>query len=98
MQPSRQHRAPSIPGQLPGHVARVIPAIQAKGAGPRETALMIELAKSFKTRQLIRDLRPGEVDQTLVTVHRYTEDDGLKVRIERAYNRLAKAEKAKKRA
>ena len=74
---------------LPRQVIAIIPEIKAIAATEREYLLLIELAKSASTRNLIGTvLKHGyNIELTLVNYQKKVKDEALKKRIDRAINR-----------
>lgn len=77
---------------LPGHVRVMLPEIQTIAKDEREYLLMIELAKSANTRNLIDTVLTSEceVESVLDTFEHGTKDEALKKRIVQAKQRFVK--------
>ena len=78
--------------QLPGHVRIMIPEITAIANSIKDYLLMIELAKSANTRNLISSiLTPGcNVESTVKSIASSTNDDALSKRLAFAISRYQK--------
>lgn len=77
---------------LPGQVRVMIPEIRAIAKSEREFVLLVELAKSAKTRNLIGTVLTADCDieSTLLAYKRRLKDDAVKVRIDQATARAIK--------
>lgn len=77
---------------LPGHVRVMIPEIQTIAKDEREYLLLVELAKSANTRNLIGTILIGdcEVEKTLLSYKHHSKDDALKKRLGQAIERFKK--------
>ena len=75
---------------LPGHVRIMIPEIQTIAKNVREFFLLLELAKSANTRNLIGSILVAEsnVEERLRSIEARTNDTALKVRIQQALKRF----------
>jgi len=75
---------------LPGHVRIMVPEIQTIAKTAREFFLLLELAKSANTRNLIGSILVAEsdVEQRLLSIEARTNDTALKARIQQALNRF----------
>ena len=80
---------------LPGHVRIMIPEIQTIAKDEREYLLLVELAKSANTRNLIGSVLTSDcnVESRLRTLKSKTNDESLKKRIHRALHRYEKETK-----
>jgi hypothetical protein len=78
---------------LPGHVRVMIPEIQTIAKNEREYLLLIELAKSAGTRNLIGRALTGDIDveRRLDSIQISTNDMALRKRIMQAQDRFRKA-------
>lgn len=77
---------------LPGHVRVMLPEIQTIVRDEREYLLLVELAKSANTRNLIGTILTSscDVENTLLSFERSSKDEALKKRIAQAKQRFAK--------
>lgn len=77
---------------LPGHVRIMIPEIQTIANSKKDFLLLIELAKSANTRNLIGLFleNGGDIEQRLLTIESRTKDLALKKRIYNALKRFRK--------
>lgn len=80
---------------LPGQVRIMIPEIQTIAKDEREYLLLVELAKSAKTRNLIGGVLTSDchIESRLLTLESKTNDESLKKRIQRALQRYEKETK-----
>ena len=75
---------------LPGHVRVMVPEIRTIAKSVREFWLLVELAKSARTRNLINaaHLSDGDIEQRMQELIRKTPDESLKKRVQQALKRL----------
>ena len=78
---------------LPGQVRIMIPEIQAIAKNKREFLLLVELAKSANTRNLIGSVitTESDVEQVVMNIARKTNDKALRLRLEQALKRWQSA-------
>lgn len=77
---------------LPGHVRIMLHEIQTIGKNEREYLLLVELAKSANTRNLIGTVLTSDcdVENELLSFERNTKDEALKKRVVQAKQRFIK--------
>jgi hypothetical protein len=77
---------------LPGHVRVMIPEIQAIADNEREYVLLIELAKSARTRNLIGTILTKEtrVEQVVDSMKERSADPVLRKKLEQAWKRFGR--------
>jgi hypothetical protein len=77
---------------LPGHVRVMLPEIQTIAKSEREYFLLLELAKSANTRNLIGTVLVSDcdVESVLLSFERSTKDEALKKRVIQAKQRFIK--------
>ncbi len=80
---------------LPGHVRIMIPEIQVIADNEREYLLLIELAKSAKTRNLIgtTSTKEANVEQVVGSMRERSADPALRKKLEQAWKRFGKETK-----
>jgi hypothetical protein len=78
---------------LPGHVRIMIPEIRAIASSQREALLLLELAKSAKSRNLIGSLlRKGLDNESVLRAYqKKSADPSLQKKINQSFDRLEKA-------
>ena len=78
---------------LPGHARIMIPEIKTLATSAREFWLLVELAKSARTRNLINpeDLRGSDIEQIVRDIVVKTRDKSLKKRVQQALFRFERS-------
>jgi len=80
---------------LPGHVRMMIPEIQAIANNEREYHLLVELAKSARTRNLVGTIltKKTDVEQVVGSMREKNPDPALRKKLDQAWKRFEKEAK-----